>query len=184
MTAYNGPVYPLMRVEANIMEEKSLFPRSKIRQKEIFDLFAMFALQQELDKAQRDMADRLAVIPGGVEDLHAAKDLLSRLTQNILRTIPPEKLYNLQTSMKRMAYKVVMDKTLPFPESDDIVIRQNDFDALAHAAHEFKCCFCADDCNECSLGKALDHGLIRSRDRNESWANIDWNNKEDENDDD
>ena len=38
------------------MEEKTPFPRSKIRQKEIFDLFAMYALIQELDKAQRDMA--------------------------------------------------------------------------------------------------------------------------------
>ena len=166
------------------MEEKSPFPRSKIRQKEIFDLFAMFALQQELDKAQRDMANRLSVIPGGAEDLQTVRDLLNRLTSNILLTIPDEKLYNLQTSMKRMAYKVIMDKTLPFPESDDVVIRQDDFDALAYAAHEFKCCFCVEDCNECDLGKALDHGLIRSRERGESWANIDWNNKEDENNDD
>ena len=45
------------------MEEKTPFPRSKIRQKEIFDLFAMYALMQELDKAQRDMAGRLQVIP-------------------------------------------------------------------------------------------------------------------------
>ena len=162
------------------MEEKSPFPRSKIRQKEIFDLFAMYALMQELDKAQRDMANRLQVIPGGAEDLHAAKDLLSRLTQNILLTIPPEKLLNLQTSMKRMAYRVIMDKTLPVTDANDVIIRQEDFDALAYAAHEFKCCFCVEDCNVCELGKALDHGLIRSRERDESWANIDWNNREDE----
>ena len=160
------------------MKEKNPFPRSKIRQKEIFDLFAMFALQQELDKAQRDMASRLQDIPGGPEDLLLIRETLSRLTQNILFTIPEEKLYNLHTSMRRMVYKVIMDKTLPFPESDDIVIRQEDFDALAFAAHEFRCCFCAEDCNGCDLGKALDHGLIRSREKNESWANIDWNERE------
>jgi len=162
------------------MEEKSPFPRSKIRQKEIFDLFAMFALQQELDKAQRDMAGRLQVIPGGADDLQTIRDLLSRLTQNILLTIPPEKLYNLQTSMHRMAYKVIMDKTLPSYNTDDVIIRQEDFDALAYAAHEYKCCFCIDDCNECPLGQALDHGLIRTREKDESWANIDWNNKEED----
>ena len=160
------------------MEEKTPFPRSKIRQKEIFDLFAMYALIQELDKAQRDMAGRVQVIPGGADDLQTIRDLLSRLTQNILLTIPPEKLYNLQTSMHRMAYKVIMDKTLPSYNTDDVIIRQEDFDALAYAAHEYKCCFCIDDCNECPLGQALDHGLIRTREKDESWANIDWNNKE------
>jgi len=162
------------------MEEKTPFPRSKIRQKEIFDLFAMYALMQELDKAQRDMAGRLQVIPGGADDLQTIRDLLSRLTQNILLTIPPEKLYNLQTSMHRMAYKVIMDKTLPSYNTDDVIIRQEDFDALAYAAHEYKCCFCIDDCNECPLGQALDHGLIRTREKDESWANIDWNNKEED----
>lgn len=162
------------------MEEKAPFPRSKIRQKEIFDLFAMYALMQELDKAQRDMAGRLQVIPGGADDLQTIRDLLSRLTQNILLTIPPEKLYNLQTSMHRMAYKVIMDKTLPSYNTDDVIIRQEDFDALAYAAHEYKCCFCIDDCNECPLGQALDHGLIRTREKDESWANIDWNNKEED----
>lgn len=162
------------------MEEKTPFPRSKIRQKEIFDLFAMYALMQELDKAQRDMAGRLRVIPGGADDLQTIRDLLSRLTQNILLTIPPEKLYNLQTSMHRMAYKVIMDKTLPSYNTDDVIIRQEDFDALAYAAHEYKCCFCIDDCNECPLGQALDHGLIRTREKDESWANIDWNNKEED----
>lgn len=162
------------------MEEKTPFPRSKIRQKEIFDLFAMYALMQELDKAQRDMAGRLQVIPGGADDLQTIRDLLNRLTQNILLTIPPEKLYNLQTSMHRMAYKVIMDKTLPSYNTDDVIIRQEDFDALAYAAHEYKCCFCIDDCNECPLGQALDHGLIRTREKDESWANIDWNNKEED----
>lgn len=162
------------------MEEKTPFPRSKIRQKEIFDLFAMYALMQELDKAQRDMAGRLQAIPGGADDLQTIRDLLSRLTQNILLTIPPEKLYNLQTSMHRMAYKVIMDKTLPSYNTDDVIIRQEDFDALAYAAHEYKCCFCIDDCNECPLGQALDHGLIRTREKDESWANIDWNNKEED----
>ncbi len=162
------------------MEEKTPFPRSKIRQKEIFDLFAMYALDAELAKAQRDMAGRLQVIPGGANDLQTIRDLLSRLTQNILLTIPPEKLYNLQTSMHRMAYKVIMDKTLPSYNTDDVIIRQEDFDALAYAAHEYKCCFCIDDCNECPLGQALDHGLIRTREKDESWANIDWNNKEED----
>ena len=160
------------------MEEKTLIPRSKIRQKEIFDLFAMYALMQEMDKAQRDMASRLQTIPGGTEDLQTIRDVLSRLTQNILLTIPEEKLYNLQTSMHRMAYKVIMDKTLPSYNTDDVIIRQEDFDALAYAAHEYKCCFCIDDCNVCPLGQALDHGLIRTREKDESWANIDWNERE------
>lgn len=160
------------------MEERTPIPRSKIRQKEIFDLFAMYALMQELEKAQRDMAGRLQDIPDGAKELHAIRDALGRLTQNILLTIPEEKLWNLRSSLHRMAYKVIIDKTLPIRESNDIVIQQVDFDALAFAAHEFRCCFCAEDCNRCDLGKALDHGLIRTRDKNESWANIDWNERE------
>lgn len=152
-------------------------PRSKIRQKEIFDLFAMYAFDAELKKAARDMDERLSVIPGGKEDLKTIQETLARLTQNILYTIPQDKLRTIQTSMHRMAYKVYMDATLPAYSPDDLVINQEDFDALAEAAHEFKCAFCVEDCNTCPLGKALDHSLARSRDKDESWANIDWNER-------
>ena len=159
--------------------EGTPLPRSKIRQKEIFDIFAMFALATELDKAERDMAERLSIIPGAVEKIDRIKEDLMELTEKILCTVHEDKLLNIKSSMHRMAYRVYLNAALPSYDADEIIIHQDDFDVLAQSAHDFKCLLCDEDCNRCALGKALDHCLLKQRDHSISWSEIEWNERND-----
>lgn len=152
-------------------EKKARAPTERVRlyAAETDSVFALIASQMELEKAKRVMERRLRTIPGAWRDISLLCAVLSKLIDKILETVPIDKLQQLQRNMKYMSYRVYMAKPVTIPK-DEVVVSGEDMEVLTRYAHEYSCIACDKDCNKCELGKALDHTMIQSRKRNESWS--------------
>lgn len=153
------------------MEEKQI-PRSRIRQYETYDLFAMFAAAQELDRCAVELERRLHDIPGGYRDMMMIKTVLRNLCNKILFTIPDEKLDQLKRTLPHMQYKVYMNGSIGSIEKREMIIAEEDFDTLVQSAREYRCIVCDNNCGKCDLGKVFDRNFSYCRLPTESWSAI------------
>lgn len=145
----------------------------RLRASETNALFTLYASLQEIDHAKDEMEKRLRAIPYGWRDISLIRSVLSKLIDQILETVPIEKLVSLSRNMRCMSYRVYFAPPVTAPPPDEVIVKAEDLAALAKYAHECTCIACDKNCNKCELGAALDHTLIQSRRRNESWSWID-----------
>ena len=144
----------------------------RLRAAETTVLFAFYASLHEIDRAKKEMEKRIRLIPNGWRDINLIQSVLTRLVDQIRKTIPPDKLSSLDRNGKRMTYRVHFTPPVTLPP-DELIIKGDDLDTLVRYAHDYSCTACDKDCNKCTLGKALDHTMIQCRGRNESWSWID-----------
>ena len=136
---------------------------------ELNDLFVIFASQAGLQRAKERMKDRLKMIPNGSRDIALLCTVIDRLAENLLATVPEEKRLQLDRNLRNMRHEIHF--VPPVKETkDQIVVFSDDLDALADSAIDHRCLLCEGNCNKCALGKALDHIMLHTRARNESWA--------------
>lgn len=141
----------------------------RLNVEELNDLFVIFASQAGLQRAQERMKDRLAMIPNGSADIAMICNALDKLAENLLITVPEEKRLQLDRNLRNMRHEIHF--VPPVKESkDQVVLFSDDLDALVDSAIDHRCLFCTDNCNKCALGKALDHIMLHTRARTESWA--------------
>lgn len=153
-------------------KKKLLPPTIRARQAEVEELFAFFAVLQEIEKAKVDMRARLKAVPNGWRDIRMIETVLRSLIDRLLLTLPGEKLLSIKRVLPRMSYKVYFNRAVvpTRDDSDATIISMDDLDEIVKTAHGNRCICCDDNCNQCALGKAFDHIFVKHRARNESWS--------------
>lgn len=147
--------------------------RLRLRQSEMTNLMALVASIMELEKAQTIMCKRLKMIPNGYRDAKMLHVRLRKLVDELMCTIPEEKLIYIGRTAKNMSYRVFYHGTVSTADDDNSVIPNRDFQNLCIAAHD-KCLFCDNDCSKCETGRTFDHLLRHSRAKGESWSTYDF----------
>ena len=145
---------------------------ARLRAEESDSLCGIYAAFSELERAKGTLDKRLDLVPNGKRDLGLAKATLLRLMERIMKTVPPDKLMSLRRNMKYMRYRVYPVPPAAMPE-DETIMSASDLAVLTRYAHKYACVACDRDCNQCELGKALDHTLVQCRGPKESWTWID-----------
>lgn len=148
-------------------------PRIKTNSKDIERLFGLFAALQELKETSQEMEKRFRLIPNGWRNLRLIISLFDKLMDDVMLTVPEEKLASMKRMRPRMRFKVVCGIQATSLERDECIISVHEADVLSHYAHEqCKLCFGDESCDRCELGKVLDS--VMSYDRNgRSWAYVD-----------
>lgn len=135
-------------------------------------MFSLFAGLQELEKARDEMEKRVRLIPNGWRDLKCIISMYNRLMDNLVATIPPEKLGSMTRMLPRMKFKVYCGTPASELGDDECIITLKEADVLCRYAHEqCKLCF-EDNCSKCPLGKVLDSVMTYDRD-GRSWSSVD-----------
>lgn len=152
-------------------KKKPVPPTIHARKAEIEEIFAFFAVLQEIGKAKTDMRTRLKAVTNGWRDIRMIETVLTNLIDRLLVTLPGEKLLSIKRVLPHMSYRIYFNRSVVSHDDDDAtVISMDDLDELVKAAHGYRCVCCDENCNRCALGKALDHVLVRHRGRDESWS--------------
>lgn len=155
---------------------KGPLPVIRARSDEVESLFALFAIQQELETAESRMEKRIRAIPNALRDIRMVRSVMDKLCANLIGTFPPEKCESILKNVSHMAYEVRFNKFIGSkPDPAWAMISIKDLDAIAKRAHSYHCFACDKKCSACELGKAFDHIMIQSRRRDESWEDIDFN---------
>lgn len=149
-------------------------PHIRTNRRELDRILGMCACLQELECAGEEMEKRFRAIPNGWRDLRLVISKLSRLLDDILMTVPPEKLAAMQRMMPRMKFKLVCGPQFSEAGNNDCILSSKDANILCNFAHEY-CIVCSNDsaCNRCPLGKVLDSILTYDRD-GKSWAYVNF----------
>jgi hypothetical protein len=149
----------------------SHLPTIRLRQSEMDRVFSLFAAAQEIVAAKSDLQQRIKAVPNGYRNIRLVEVTLSRLLEEIVKTIPVEKLVSIQRLIPRISYKVYFNGSIGKMQDDETIISIKDLDALCKAAHEH-CVFCDKNCGQCELGigKVFDRVLKINREKGESWA--------------
>ena len=149
--------------------------RIRTNGKDINRIFGLFACLQELEYASSEMEKRFKVIPNGWRDVRMLIAVLDKLLDNVLTTVPPEKLPSIQRMVPQMQFKLVCGVQASRTDRHETIISDHEAEVLAKCAHE-KCLFCPNErnCSKCPLGKVLDSVLSHDRD-GDSWAWVDFN---------
>lgn len=146
--------------------------RMRTNRGDINRIFGMYAGLQELETASKEMEKRFRLIPNGWRDLKCIISQLNKLMDNIVATIPPEKLVSMHRMLPRMRFKVVCGDQASVAGYDECTITLREADVLCKYAHEHcKMCF-EGSCSNCPLGRTLDSVLMYDRD-GRSWASVD-----------
>ena len=155
------------------MEQKPI-KRMRTNRNDINRIFGMFAGLQELESASKEMEQRFRLIPNGWRDLKMCIAVLDKLMNNIVMTVPAEKLVSMNRMLPKMRFKLSCGAQACETGKEECIISMEEANALSHYAHEHcKMCF-EDNCDRCPLGKTFDHVLSYDRDGG-SWANVDFN---------
>ena len=133
------------------MDHKQTLPTFRLYQSEMDRIFALFAALQEVEMSKDHMRRRVASIPEGPAQLDLLSDVLSRLLDSLIATIPPKKLHSIRRMLPKMRYKVYFNGIISEMQDDATAIRIRDLHTLCKAAHE-QCVLCDDNCNRCKLG--------------------------------
>ena len=145
---------------------------ARLQIEETDSLCGIYAAFSELERAKKTLDKRLSMIPNGKRDLGLARSTILRLMEQILATVPADKLLSLRRNMRQMRYRVYPVPPVSTPE-DETIMSASDLAILTQYAHKYACIACDKDCNQCELGKALDRTLVQCRGPNESWTWID-----------
>lgn len=145
----------------------------RMTHEEIDHTLCLFAAMNTLHKilGKDRMESRIRFIPNGWRDANMVYKRLKWLCDQLMETIPDEKRQALEAQMGAMKYKVYTHPDA-VPPKDHFMIRNDNYETLAIAAHE-QCMLCdhSERCKSCQLGKALDAHLPFTRTK--SWAYID-----------
>lgn len=149
-------------------------PRMKTGRDGFNMIFRVYAAAHALATCEKIEERRFRAIPNGWRNLRLCRTLLDRLADDLVMTVPPEKLPGMMRMVKHMKYKVVCGPEASQMNTDECVIREVDLNALCKAAHE-KCEMCIDgNCSTCALGKTFDAVMMYDRDGG-SWSNVNFN---------
>lgn len=145
----------------------------RVNNKEINSIFGVHAALSELKTASELMEKRFRAIPNGWRDLRCTISILTKLCGELMRTVPPEKLGNLQLMSRRMKFKLIIGPQATKTEEDECVVTMKDLHTLAMCSYEqCKLCNNWEKCNQCPLGQTLDRVLMYDR-NGQSWATAD-----------
>lgn len=149
-------------------------PHIRTNRRELDRILGMCACLQELECAGKEMEKRFRAVPNGWRDLRLIVSKLSKLLDDILLTVPPEKLAAMQRMMPRMKFKLVCGPQASQAGNDECILSSADANILCNFAHEY-CTVCSNDsaCNQCPLGKVMDNILTYDRD-GRSWAFVNF----------
>lgn len=156
------------------MKDKEI-PRIRARADEVESIFSLFAIQQELKDAEKRLSKRIDLIPNAKRDIRMLRAVSDKLTVSLLRTIPEEKLVNLQMNLPYMTYAVYFNRFQGSAGSSKdgwVCVQVKDFDLLSRKVHEYYCWGCDKKCDSCDIGKLFDRVFIQSRRKGESWGDI------------
>lgn len=158
------------------MPEHKHIPEIRLHHEETMTLFSLFAAVSELKNATENerFMNRIKVVPGARRDFAMITNRLAKVTEDILMTIPAEKLIGVRRQISRMRYQMIQGPIASKTHADDEeIITTRELDELVYSAWEAKCRMCIDgNCDRCDLGRVLD-GVV-ARDRNHgSWSDID-----------
>lgn len=142
---------------------------TRLHSAEVNGMYMLYAAWHDFSQIKQMLEKRLRTIPGGWRDFSLVVSVMSKLIDKLLQTIPQDKLISMSRNMKHMSYRVYLVRPVTPPE-DEIVVDADDLAALAKYSHQYACLACNGNCDKCSLGKALDHTMVQSRERGESWA--------------
>ena len=153
----------------------------RVNTKEINMIFGVHAALSELKTASEDMEKRFRAIPNGWRDIRCIIAQLTKLCGELMRTVPLEKLNNLQSMSRRMKFKLVLGPQATKTEEDECIITMQDLHTLAMCSYEqCKLCETWDKCSQCPLGQTLDRVLTYDR-NGKSWATVDLTNQKERN---
>lgn len=150
-------------------------PYTRLRGDELLDLCRLYAAWDAVEKILSDdyFVGRLRTIPGGYRDLRMIRTKLENAVNDLMHTIPREKVVGVSNAVRRMRFSVAQGPVASRDKhADEQIVNAAWIKALVEAAHDWKCIVCQSDCNRCELGRALDNIISEDRDKRR-WSDID-----------
>lgn len=151
-----------------------MIPIMRTNGRDFDTILGVWASLSELTEAGTKIEKRIRSIPNGWRDYRCVIAKLEKLADDLIQTIPKEKLPNLQRMVRRIKFKMVVGPQACSTNKDETVVGIDDLDKLVTAARE-RCTFCTDwtrgKCDRCELGKVLDRVLRYDRNGN-SWDSV------------
>ena len=149
------------------MSEKPTIPVMRTNGKDFDAILGLYAAISELEGVEKAIERRVRSIPGGWRDLRCASAKLEKLGEDLMRTVPPEKLRNLRRMVPQVRFRIVLGRqATEAVKGDATIIGFDDLDALIDAARD-RCKVCTDwsrgKCDRCELGKVFDRVLRYDR---------------------
>ena len=135
-------------------DEEGRYP---VSHREYQAIRALFGTQNSLIFAQKDLEQRLKVVPEGWRDFRLVYSVLEKLLTRLLRTVPSQKLLSMKRELKD-TYCEVKVKGAVGPLDGDLlrVVPQKDLETVVNAAMQMNC-FACDRCDykKCALYQAI-----------------------------
>lgn len=161
--------------EAPRPERLAGVPRIRLRREDSDRIYQLFAALSAIVYASEDpdFGARCRAVPGGWRDLRMIRVKLERLMDDLMWTVPIDKLVGLHRDMPRFRYDVVL-APLASRETKptEMIVDRRDVKALIREAHGARCRLCLEDgrrCGRCDLGRVLDRLCMTDRD-GRSWS--------------
>lgn len=156
------------------MSDKKI-PIMRVNNRDFDSVLSMSAAITTIEAVGKQMEKRFRAIPNGWRDLRLVLSVTGKLLDELVATIPPEKLPNLRRMLPKVRLKLTIGpQATNAVDKDETVIGFDDLDTLVRAAHE-QCKLCVDwtrgSCDRCQLGKTLDHVIVHDRNGG-SWATV------------
>lgn len=155
------------------MNDKKI-PIMRMNSRDFDAILSWSAALSTVEAVGEQMEKRFRSIPNGWRDLKCIESLMGKLLEKLVLTVPPEKLPNFKRMLPKVRIKMTMGPQATCADKDERVIGYDDLDILVRNAKE-RCKFCADwtrgKCDQCELGKTLDHVIAFDR-NGESWDRV------------
>ena len=157
------------------MSEQRIIPVMRTSGSDFDAMLGYYACIAELGAVEKVMEKRIRSIPGGWRDFRLVEAKLDKLGDDLMLTIPKEKLRNLSKMAHRVRFHMTIGpQATSTASTSDTVIGFDDLDVLIDAARD-RCKMCTDwsrgKCDRCELGKVMDRVLRYDR-KGDSWDNI------------
>lgn len=138
-------------------DEEGRYPLSH---REYQAIRALFGSQNSLINAQKDLENRIRVIPDGWRDFRLVYSVLEKLLTKLLRTVPSQKLLSMKRELKDTYCEVKVKGAAGQTLEGDLlrVVPQQDLETVVNAAMDFRC-FACDRCDykKCRLYQAINN---------------------------
>lgn len=150
-------------------------PRMRVRRHDAERIYQLFAALSALEYAQNDedFRARVKAMPNGWRDLRMIRVTLERLMDDLMWTVPLEKLVGLKRDMPRCRFDIRFGPVASQARAPhEMIVDREDLRALIRSAHGERCRLCMKDgkaCGRCDLGRALDRLCMQDRDGG-SWS--------------
>ena len=131
--------------------------RYSVSYREYQAIRALFGTQNSLIFAQKDLEQRLKVVPDGWRDFRLVYSVLEKLLTRLLKTVPSQKLLTMKRELENTYCEVKMKGAVGPVEGDLLrVVRQEDLEKIVDSAMEMNCYMCERcDYKKCPLYQAI-----------------------------